>query len=40
VHHLKDLKKEALLCILDVANLPEHRGAQHMWGSTCIPRTV
>jgi hypothetical protein len=31
------LKKEALLCILDVANIPKRTGARHMWGSTRIP---
>src|SRR5881409_2965813 len=33
-------KKEALLCILDVANIPKHTGARHMWGCTCIPSKV
>src|SRR4029453_15311751 len=40
VYHVQCLKKEALLCILDAANIPKHRGARHMWGSTCIPRKV
>jgi hypothetical protein len=40
VCHVKCLQKEALLGILDVANIPKYRGAQHMWGSTCIPRKV
>jgi hypothetical protein len=26
--------------MLDVADIPTHRGAQHLWGSTGIPRKV
>src|SRR5512132_1736448 len=26
--------------MLDVANIPTHPGARHMWGHTCIPRKV
>jgi DDE family transposase len=27
------------LCRLDVANIPTHTGARHMWDRTCIPQT-
>jgi hypothetical protein len=39
-HTRKCLKKEALLYILEAANIPKHPRARHMWRCTCIPRKV